>query len=545
MAQKKILATLKNCLNKRPFLTPLLEAYPLRPLEEAPESIKKMAIANAFPAVNDGHAVYWDMDTLFRWGRKMQTNTAIPEDIANYLHTKFAISPEVDPAPSVIQEMADLITQQYLHLLYQHTRSTRYFNHEKIDEKVFRIATEIEVNRFPALIDSATFWSTPNHRTFPETATCLSLRQTYAVLLKSMSKLNISGDGDNESQGNSSDGHENAQEGGSRQKDASNTNPDDKDASKAQKTSNNGKSSSSDKEEIRKQDAISAMTPQLHQFNADDDLIGDSTIAKKAEDYNVKELSQLVLKRWSNNIVRKQMRRLRSVLQGEVSRSKRKTFAHPSRRPIGSSNLIKKGIAKDLCGQPKILVAVDMSGSMSSVRSQAVLDAVGNTFEDLGRPSKGCYICIFDDEVRKVVPFRHYKNILGGYHPRWGTRYSAVIDLANELDVDVVIEIGDGFDFLSRGQKFELDRCAQFYKAGRKWYDLIVGQKKDDKAMSLAVEYNANLFGGRDGASECFYHVLTDLQKGYPRYVMSNDCYTNLNINACVQLHPQFKKYFL
>lgn len=175
MAQKKILATLKNCLNKRPFLTPLLEAYPLRPLEEAPESIKKMAIANAFPAVNDGHAVYWDMDTLFRWGRKMQTNTAIPEDIANYLHTEFAISPEVDPAPSVIQEMADLITQQYLHLLYQHTRSTRYFNHEKIDEKVFRIATEIEVNRFPALIDSATFWSTPNHRTFPETATCLSL----------------------------------------------------------------------------------------------------------------------------------------------------------------------------------------------------------------------------------------------------------------------------------------------------------------------------------------------------------------------------------
>lgn len=85
------------------------------------------------------------------------------------------------------------------------------------------------------------------------------------------------------------------------------------------------------------------------------------------------------------------------------------------------------------------------------------------------------------------------------YHSGGGTAYDVVLALANHLDVDVVIEVGDGKCNLY--DNYHNNKAIfDFMEKGRHWYDVVI----DRSEYSVKSMYN--------------YHILGDKEKlGYER----------------------------
>lgn len=486
-------------------LEPLLEAYPLLAIEDAPENLRNEAIDRNLLAVNDGRHVYYNLHNFHDWLKFHMNGDVIRDEVKNFIDTEMAtFSFEIFAANQAVS----CVAQQYLHLLLQHTRATRYFDSENLDLKIFRIATEIEVNR-SVLVDrySVIYNVTPNTSLYPETSLCQSLRETYAALLQQK---------ENEEEEQESDSPEEKEESQSDSSDGEGE-QDNNSQDSVQKPSDK-QTKSSQSEKVSRAQAEANMTPQQNLLETDDDLVGDPSEASKLKKFQVAQLIEAVYERWHNKLVRREMRKLRGVLQGEISRKKRHTYARPSRRHIQATSLLKKGVAHDLSGQPKILVALDTSGSMQMTKLEDMLTAVANTFADLGRPTKGCWVCLFNDDIVAQVPLRRYKDIIGNYRPFGGTGYCPVMELADSLDVDVVIEIGDG-------QQHIPYHTYQDYMSskGRLWYDLLINTEDLDYSFST--------------------HILPDLDSKVERHVLACTKEAAEVTHRYAQVYPEYKKF--
>lgn len=469
------------------MLIPLFEKYPLLPLEKAAPTLQEIAQKMFYPAITDGQAVYYSNKNLIKWGNDMKEHGVLPE-------TAFI------PTSSYSYEaricLIPFIVQQYLHLLYQHTRPAR-LETEKLDLKYFQIATDIEVNRLKAIPrNSLCYQTTPNADLFPETKHCLSLKQTYNALIQE----------NEEEQKSQSGGSGDAQPNSSGEEESDSDSKKDSQAGTTNRSQNGSPQditdvtpSDSEKLSHARQHVMEKLPPQDYLENTDCDLLGDPSTAARISEVNLQKLSHIVYDRWHNKSIRRQMRKLRGALEGEISRKKRSTFARPARRTIAPSRLLKKGIAKDICGQPKILVALDMSGSMDAVKLEQMLEATANTFIDLGRPTQGSYACVFNERIITHVPLHRYADILGEYSPYGGTNYGAVIDLAIQLGVDVVLEIGDGEQSLRYS-----DRREEVASGKIRWYDVIID------AQTPAHHFLTT-------------HIIDDILEGYPRHVIAID----------------------
>lgn len=238
----------------------------------------------------------------------------------------------------------------------------------------------------------------------------------------------------------------------------------------------------------------------------------------ESEERSVDESIDLTYKRWRDKQVRKQLSILKSAIQGEVSRLKHATYARPSRRACVANGLLTKGKKKDLVGQPTILVALDASGSMDTQAVSDLTSCIGNIFDDLGRPKQGCHICMFDTDIIDVKPMRKWKEVVQKYEARGGTSYPCVAKLANELSVDIVIEVGDGAGRLVDNRK----TLAQFMNANRKWYDLLVVR---DARMLGHVFYNHihydKTYGGVERIPLCLHADTAIVLKGLTKKVLT------------------------
>lgn len=172
---------------------------------------------------------------------------------------------------------------------------------------------------------------------------------------------------------------------------------------------------------------------------------------------------------WQNENLRKALRKLKGTIAGKVSRNRIATYSRQARRDT-SDGLLKKGHKRETRSAPRILLALDKSGSMSSTSTKRATEAVANIFETTGRPTEGCWICLHDGCVRQVEPMKRWKKVVAGFHPSGGNDFTAVIQLANKLDVDVVLNVGDGGDYTTRDRSI----ARAFNKAGRKWYDVSI-----------------------------------------------------------------------
>lgn len=275
------------------------------------------------------------------------------------------------------------------------------------------------------------------------------------------------------------------------------------DTSKNDKGKDKGDDEDDDWEELTKeqlQKAIDNASESCHdiQGNSERGLgLEDSTVPFKVE-LTQKERLEKEYDRWEEKRVKNEFKKMKGLIKGVTSKNREHTYARPTRRPIdGSSNLIKKGVRYEKSYSPKVLIAMDSSGSMCSTTMKEVACAIENIFKDLGKPKDGCYICKHESDVSDIRPMREWKTVVESYYPCGGNDFVKVAKAANKLGVDVVLNIGDGQDVLNRGNNMN-ETCRQFVGNGRKWFDVLVTSKGDNQYYKRESEYDRNVGFNRE-----------------------------------------------
>lgn len=209
------------------------------------------------------------------------------------------------------------------------------------------------------------------------------------------------------------------------------------------------------------------------------------------------------------DIVAKALAHIKGSIVGRVARERVSTYSRQSRKD-SSDGLLKKGTKRGSKSMPKILVALDKSGSMSSTTTGQATEALAKIFEVTGRPTQGCWICLHDGKVKDVRPFKQWKSLVRSFWPSGGNDFSDVVRQANRLGVDVVLNVGDGGDRVCRDPK----ATKEFAKAGRRWIDInitkgsrqwisdwVIGVYQEDYQRGILREW-ADLTGVFEVSSE-------------------------------------------
>lgn len=200
---------------------------------------------------------------------------------------------------------------------------------------------------------------------------------------------------------------------------------------------------------------------------------------------------------WKQENLKRAMAKLKGTVTGAVSRNRVATYSRQARRDT-SDGLLKKGHKRERRSSPKILLALDKSGSMSQTSTQRATEAVAEIFDTTGRPTEGCWICLHDGGIRMNKPMKQWKSVVQSFYPSGGNDFTAVIKLANKLGVDVVLNVGDGGDYTSRDR----EAVKTFEKAGRQWYDVSIvnigrrGAVSDDHERWWKEVYEADAKNG-------------------------------------------------
>lgn len=191
---------------------------------------------------------------------------------------------------------------------------------------------------------------------------------------------------------------------------------------------------------------------------------------------------QTEFERWDEERIKGELKKMKGYIQGSFARQREKTYARPTRRSIDpSSKLIRKGVRNGKTLMPRVLVAMDSSGSMGGTPVTTVATAIGNLFKDLGRPTEGCYIVKHESRCSEPKPLSQWEEVVKSFQPCGGNCFNNVVKLANELNVDVVFNIGDGCDCCVRSYEDNADKvCQEFKEAGRKWVDTLIFDKKEN-----------------------------------------------------------------
>lgn len=209
--------------------------------------------------------------------------------------------------------------------------------------------------------------------------------------------------------------------------------------------------------------------------------------------------------RWDEKRVKKELGKMKGLIRGTISKNRESTYARPTRRAIdGSTSLIKKGVRYEKSYSPKVLIAMDSSGSMCSTTMKEVACAIENIFKDLGKPKVGSYICKHESQVSDVRPMKDWEVVVESYYPSGGNCFLHVVEEANKLGVDVVLNIGDGQDVVNRSGYYDNGphlepACRKFLANNRKWFDVLVTNKNENRYYEEEKEYDEKSGFHREG----------------------------------------------
>lgn len=469
-------------LENSTYLAPVIEGHPVVVDFDMPRAMEDQMRAEGTYCKTDGKYVY------------VLTELAYDEYLKHNLHPGSSFSREAR------DEMSSALAREYSHVVMQHTRQQRYYDDsEELKKNTFAVACEIEATRARGVFkDSHVYTEGLTEDTFPCAKGKKRLHQIYQALLEEYGdsiENTMSGaddqpdDGDEQDQEDSQNPSQNDQEQPSNDQDGNEpTSGEDEpqNGSGEPTQQKQGQLTDEQKEKLKafanKQRATDPSEGDNDMLQGDGDM-GGLEPGKDGEEPTLEAVNQAIWERWKAKQVRKTVRRLKGTIQGKVSRKKRSTYSRPSRRMIDDNGLLTRGVAKDREAMPKILVALDCSGSMDVRAVKDIANAIGNIFEDLGRPTKGCKMCLFNHSLVSQMPMRKWKTCIEKYQAWGGTDFDNVAALANELDVDIVIEVGDGFCHF--GDKKIADK---FYEAGRKWYDATIIPPGDLDYLTRCVE---------------------------------------------------------
>lgn len=171
--------------------------------------------------------------------------------------------------------------------------------------------------------------------------------------------------------------------------------------------------------------------------------------------------------------IAKNLSRLRGIIQGDLGKAKTKTYSRPPRRTV-EGDLLKKGDKRDRRSTPSILVALDSSGSMNSVKVNEVAVAIDSIVKQLGRNTSNCYICLHDGNTHHENKLKDWRETTSCYHANGGNNFGNVYELAKQKNCKVVLNVGDGLDrvTVNRGKA----PVKKDYNDGIIWYDVIVSE---------------------------------------------------------------------
>lgn len=175
----------------------------------------------------------------------------------------------------------------------------------------------------------------------------------------------------------------------------------------------------------------------------------------------------------AQTINKEQLMRATKLLKGlitgkDIATARVKTYSRIARRPY-DGGLIRKGSARKLHNAPRMLLAIDCSGSLSSTPASAVSATIAKLLRVTGTPLSGSYACLFNGGIVSVHPFRKWQDLIDEFDAFGGTNYDAVMRQALDSNVELVLNVGDADAELCDENLLRLAK-----KKGLRWVDIGV-----------------------------------------------------------------------
>ena len=509
------------------YYAPLVERYPILVDEQVPKLQKHDIVVNKSCACTDANNVY-----------------VLTAEMAKHFKAMTDTFNDYDTDRNLIDNVAAILAHEYTHVLCQHKKIGNAMGKiTKAEQRCFLLACEIEANRGDKVDISNNNWDTHHTMVYrsgvtdsdiPETKKDKYLPQIYATLLNMykeqeqkfqqlLEQIKNNDMADAIEGGKKGKGTKNGKENKNTVQGESQTGTDtgemvddatDNDSVNRQQNGT-GKEDKDDNESeceweelTQEQIEASIKTLENETERAHDQRPGDETgiglespYVEYKPELTPKENLERNYERWHEKQVKKELAKMKGLIRGNISKNKEKTYARPTRRPItGSGGLIKKGVRYEKSYSPKVLIAMDSSGSMCSTTMKEVACAIENIFKDLGKPKTGSWICKHESNVSDVKPMRQWKEVVESYYPSGGNCFLHVLEKANELGVDVVLNIGDGQDTVYR--EYGGDGSAEinkFKNAGRQWFDVLVTNKNENRYYQEEAYYDEQKGFHREG----------------------------------------------
>ena len=353
-----------------------------------------------------------------------------------------------------------LLIHEYTHIVMEHCKRLKGFMRRSKNAKniqTYTLACEIEANRGWGMFhDTYVYKVGVTEDTFPECKGVFGLSNIYNVLKKR--------------HGDDVDNHvNNASSGG-----------DGEEEEESKKSSSESSSLSKEQKEALNKMASEQHSQQLMEQEGDseEELEGTSISGGGDEDESEKEYGscQEAIEAFNNRVLQQEMKAdlssLKGVITGEdIAVSRVKTYSRPARRE-GENGLMRKGVKKGAHKAPRILIGLDCSGSMDCTSMSDVMETCASIIRATGTKMSGSYICTHDTEVSNMRPLHEWEDVIRKFYPCGGNSFRKLLERALRLDVDMVIDLGDGFDSILDAQllKKAKDR-------GLKWVDVIVNEE--------------------------------------------------------------------
>lgn len=446
----------------------LSKKYPLYTDKNVPPAAMLNMRSHRTPACADGGHVYFSSE-MFKelWEMGINSNE---EPIAGNSSTDMRESIEA------------LIIHEYTHIVMEHVKRLKTFMKRSKNAKniqTYTLACEIEANRGWAMpVYSYVYKVGVTEDTFPECKGVYGLTNIYNVL-----KKRHGDDVDNHANSASGKQEEGEEEG-------------------SKKPSPKPSSLSEKQKEAIEQMVQKQHTEQLMGGGEGDDsgegeeLEGLSISGGGDEEAPEKEYetAKQALQAFNDRYVQKEMEKdlsaLKGVLTGEdIAISRVKTYSRPARRD-GENGLMRKGVKRGEHNAPRILIGLDCSGSMDCTSMSDVMSTCASIIRATGTKVSGSYICTHDEHVSNRAPLHEWESVIRKFHPYGGNSFNELLREALKMDVDVLINLGDGFDAIT-----DASLLAKAKKRGLKWVDVIVNTEVSKERLTEYLDCEESHLG--------------------------------------------------
>lgn len=474
--QENVLRALKAIVDdfETGFYGPLTKRHSLCVDEAIPISAKKNIDSHGTCACTDGNHVYFDTNNCAKMINEAREKLSKEH--------KYFVSGS-DP----YWDVETILAHEYTHILMEHVKRGYKFvkKYGKKNYGTFALACDIEANRgYKVQCDSsAVFKIGVTDESFPEVKGVTGLMNIYNALLKKHGD-DIDNEYDKAKKDKNGEGE-----------DDDSSEPQSENSQQAQSNSENKNSNSLTQEQkdlIRSSvEDFDELEDKIENYDDGDDSEGEESegggIGNDKDDDDDDDIDggygdaypKDVLKEHYSSDMRKQtkivMKNLRNIISGgNQIKEKVKTYSRPARRD-GEDGLMRKGTKYAKVKAPKILIGMDSSGSMRQTTMQKVADSIGTIVDELGRDKNGSWICEHDDYVNHLSPLSDWKKVVSGYIAGGGNDFNALLKTAIDKGVDVVLNIGDGCDYITRKDYIE-----QANEKGITWYDISISNSVNE-----------------------------------------------------------------